>query len=758
MRFQMRLTEKIISACALFSFLGLLPCPASTAGADDGSPSRGLATAAKPYAVPRIESGIRVDGVLEEAVWEDALALELNFEVRPGENVPPPVRTEVLLAHDRARLYAAFRCYDPDPSEIRAHLSDRDNLGDDDWVGIVLDTFNDDRRSFDLLVNPLGVQEDFVEAASGGGGSWDAIWDSAGRITEWGYTVEMSIPFNQIRFQRTDGSQVWGFDAVRRYPRDQHYHIGTFPRDRSNNCYLCQAIKIQGFEGVTPGRNLAFSPAVTAVRTDERGDFPSGTLEKAKEEQDLGVTARWGLTPNLTLTGTLNPDFSQVEADVLLLDVNEPFALYYPERRPFFTEGADFFGTLKSVIYTRTIRDPSWGAKLTGKEAGNTVGAYVVRDDLTNLIFPGSQSSSSTSLPQESTGSVFRYKRDFGSRRTVGALLTDREGTDYFNRVFGLDGNFLLTRTDQIRVQLLGSSTRYPSEIVEVHGQPGGRFSDRFIAIEYDHESRTTGWWLDYDEAGTGFRADLGFIPMVDYRNVEGGLHYTWNAKPGSWWSSFWAGTEFNYYEDRGEHPLLRGGSLSLSYSGFGQSSCYVRAARSRETYQGREFDLTTYQVDGGFRPSGDLRVYLWTRFGDRIDYANVRAGERIVLNPYVEYHRGRHLRLSLDHALERMTVEGGRLYTANISQLTVVYQFSVRTLVRCIFQYLDYDYNRDLYTFEIDPEEEHFLSQILLSYKVNPWTVIFLGYSDDHLGSSEYDLTQRDRTFFAKLGYAWVL
>ena len=726
-------------------------------GQDKAPRNKGAEKAVDPYIVPRTESKIRIDADLNEEAWEEALILELNYEVRPGENVQPPVRTEVLLTYDDKNLYAAFRCYDPDPSAIRAHLRDRDTLGGDDWIALILDTFNDERRSFDFIVTALGVQFDQIESQSGEDNGWDTIWDSASRITDWGYAVEISIPFSSLRFQRKDGPQIWGFDAVRRYPREHAYHIGLFPRDRSNNCYLCQAVKIKGFDGANPGRNAELNPTITAVRTDERPEFPVGDLQKRDQEAELGLTARWGIRPSLTLNFTANPDFSQVEADALQLDINQPFALFYPERRPFFTEGADFFNTLESVIYTRTMRDPSWGFKLTGKEGVHTIGAYVVRDRVTNIIFPGSQWSDSTSLNMANISSTFRYKLDLGSRYNIGLLVTDREGNDYFNRVFGFDLDFRFTPTNQIQLLVLGSSTKYPDEVTNSFGQSSGPFSDRLISFEYDHDTRTWGWWADYEEAGPKFRADLGYYPRVGYRNVEGGLNYTWNAPDDSWWSLFMVGSEFNYFEDQDGKLLNRRASLWFAYNGTMQSSLFIRGWKTQEAYNNREFDLTYFLAEGGFWPTSNLQLVVLTMFGDLIDYANTRLGKRLRINPWLTYNLGKHLRFSFDHTYELMNVQNARLYTANISGLLAVYQFNVRTFFRAIIQYVNYDYNPSNYTYEIDSKYNRFFTQLLFSYKLNPRTVLFLGYSDNYYGSQNYGLTQADRTLFVKLGYAWV-
>jgi hypothetical protein len=220
-----------------------------------------------PYRVPKVSATARIDGELNEPFWQDAVVVEAKYEVSPGENIPAPVKTEAFLVYADNYIYVGIRAYDPDPLAIRAHITDRDNIWSDDWVLILFDTFNDNRRTYDYACNPFGIQADMIESTSGGGGSWDAIWESDGKITAEGYVVEMAIPFSSLSFQRSEGDQIWGFDLVRSYPRTVRHHIGTFPRDRNNNCYMCQAEKLIGFAGATPGRNLEFDPTLSALST-----------------------------------------------------------------------------------------------------------------------------------------------------------------------------------------------------------------------------------------------------------------------------------------------------------------------------------------------------------------------------------------------------------------------------------------------------------------------------------------------------------
>ncbi|MBT4484993.1 MAG: carbohydrate binding family 9 domain-containing protein, partial [Candidatus Latescibacteria bacterium] len=182
-----------------------------------------------PYRVPMVDTPVKIDAVLDDDVWKKAVKVDANIEVQPGENVPAPVDTEVFISYDEENVYVGFKAYDPEPEKILAHVTDRDNIFGDDWVLILFDTFNDNRRSYNFSCNPLGIQADQIESSNGGGESWNAIWHSAGKITDDGYVVEMAIPFNAMSIQDAEGVQTWSFDVVRSYPRNVRYQIGAFP-------------------------------------------------------------------------------------------------------------------------------------------------------------------------------------------------------------------------------------------------------------------------------------------------------------------------------------------------------------------------------------------------------------------------------------------------------------------------------------------------------------------------------------------------
>jgi hypothetical protein len=755
----------ILHQSVIFLLVGTLVIPSSlvlSVRADD-------ADAVTPrelpqYRITRAISSIRVDARLDEEAWREALTIDLPFEIHPGENVPAPVHTECRITYDDQNLYLAFRADDPEPSRIRARLADRDTPWQDDFVGIMFDPFNDERRGFEFFVNPLGVQMDLSRNDVGTGDpedpTWDAIWESAGRITKDGYVVEAAIPFTSIRFPRTEGEQTWGLFTFRAYPRSVRHQITSVPFDRNLNCFFCQSAKVIGFERITPGRNLELDPTLTTLRTDTLGTAPEESILSGDPDTDIGLSVRWGITPNLSFNTTINPDFSQVEADAAQLDVNNRFTLFFPEKRPFFLEGADFFQTPLQAVHTRSVVDPRWGIKLTGKEGNHAVGLYATQDDVNTLIFPSNQESDDTELEQKVASGIFRYRRDVGRNSTLGAFLTAREGEGYHNRVYGLDGLMRISTRDVLRFQALGSSTAYPADVIEEFDQPQGGFDGYGITAEYVHETRNWNWWAEYEELDPLLRVDSGFLPRVDTRNWEiGGEHIVWGGAD-RWFSSWSLGSAVERITDLDGTLTDQDIVIFANYSGPMQSFLSLDVVRRKEFFEDVTYDQTNGGFHFNFQPSGQINFWFTGRFGDAIDFDNSRAAKRIWGGPGFRYYFGRHLQLFYDNTYEVLHVNDERLFRALLNQFRLIYQFNVRTFVRAIVQHTDVSRNLDLY----DPEDEfasrsrEVFTQFLFSYKINPQTVLFLGYSDNHDDEDRSSIVQQDRTFCCKLGYAWLL
>lgn len=747
--------------------LALLPCGAAAA-LGQAQPRAKAPSTAKPaleaqaFTVSRASSAITIDGVLEEEAWARATVMPIAFEYQPGDNVAPPVRTDCLITFDRERLYLAFRAFDPRPSEIRAHLMDRDAIDtfiQDDHVTVMIDTFNDERHAYQFRVNPLGVQADAVNSEFDGveDWSWDAIWDAAGRLTPDGFIVEMAIPFRELRFPGGDKVLTFGIAAERSYPRSVRHRITTHPLDRSRGCQFCQVNKVTGFQGMAAGRNLEIDPTVTGRRTDTRDQATAPGMTKGPTLGDVGATVRWGLAAGSTLTGTVNPDFSQVEADVAQLDVNTRFALFYPEKRPFFLEGADYFTTPEQAVFTRTVADPSGGLKLVGKRGNDTVGVFVTRDRLNNLILPSNQDSAFASEDRDVTGVVARYRRDLGRTATFGMLYTDREASPYFNRVIGPDAQFRVHNSEFFTFQYLRSETQYSPQIAGQYGQAETPFAGNAIRATYDHFARSWFWGAGYADRDKGFRADSGFIPRVDIRQENGYLQRRFWGSGDAWFTTVDVAVTGARTTDHDGRLTNQTAAATVVYAGPLQSRVQANLAREKELFGGVMYEETSGELTVAVKPSGAIAVQALCRLGDGVDYANNQPARVMRIEPSIEWKVGAPLNLQFSHSLERLSVPGGWLYTANLSQFRAVYHLNRRTFLRAILQYTDVSHDPARYREPVAARATKLFSQYLFSFKLNPQTVLLAGYSDNASGGTNLSLTRTDRTFFVKVGYAWL-
>lgn len=465
------------------------------------------------------------------------------------------------------------------------------------------------------------------------------------------------------------------------------------------------------------------------------------------------------MTPNITLSGTLNPDFSNIEADILQLDINNQFALYYPEKRPFFLESSDFFSTPFDAIHTRTMADPIWGAKLSGKEGRHSVGFFSVRDDITNFLIPSSEGSDSESFDKRSQGTALRYKVDVHKSSNIGMLISDREGEDYYNRMAGIDGNIKFTQRDQFVFQAMQSRTQYPDSIYMNYDQSDKEILGNAYHTEYSHSTKNYYVYGKHRQVDDEFRADLGFMSQSDYMYNEIGGQYRWREEPGHWYNWLSINASYDYKRKTNQQLIHRVFSAGFNYEGPMQSHASLYGEFGSDRYDGKKFENVLWANGcAGIRPSSMLFAHIYWRYGDQIDYANTRLGKRLQLRPYTEIKLGLHILMELDYTWEVLYIDKERLYTANISYLKFTYQFTERMFLRAVLQYVDYNRNVSLYNDDdTDPETQGLFSQFLFSYKINPHTVFFLGYSDNYYGDQDIDFIQTNRTLFTKLGYAFT-
>ena len=752
-----------LAARRLFQTAALLATISAAAFAAAQAPPAPVATASTNLRqLPRSTAAIKIDGVLDDAIWKDALVIDLTTETGPGENVPASVVTHAYLVEDGTRLLIAFDARDPDPTSIRAYLRDRDRAYNDDFVGIVIDSFGDQRYAYEFFANALGVQMDLTndDVAQRESDSWDAIWDSAGKIDSKGFVVEMAIPLSQLRFRNTDGERVWGIDVLRFRPRGDRQRISNNALERGRNCYLCQFSRIRGLAGVQPGKNLEIVPSLTAARSESRVD-PLNDPWQSKHNTDVGLNMRWGVTEALTANLALNPDFSQVEADVAQLDINQQFALFYPETRPFFLEGADYYNTPIQAVFTRTIADPRIGAKLTGQPGGSTLGVFAVEDDVTNLLIPGPQDSSTTSLDATNTAFIGRYSHNTAGGMQLGALFTSRSGEDYHNEVGGLDALMRIGGRHTLRAQYLLSDSAYPIATVASFAQPTGSFDGAARQLRYTFNHRE--WYADitYKNYDAGFRADAGFLPRVGIEQTVYEASHIWQRSNGARpWKNIQAGAEGTTTYSNDGAMLDRAADAFVNFQGPMQSFIKFSVGPASWSWNGQRFDGNGMDLYAQLRPRSGLYVQMQAHYGEQVDFANSRLAFERRLQPNVEWNINQHLLLRLQHTKSILTTKTGqRIFDANLTDLRVTWQFNVRSYIRFTTQRQDLERNVQVYADRTTQGRGVTLgSQLLYAYKLNPQTVLYVGAASGGVEDDRtLDLMRTNNTMFAKVSYAWL-
>lgn len=415
---------------------------------------------------PRLDDSVVVDGNLDEPAWTRAARLTDFSEYTPVDGLPAADSTVVLVWYSRDAIYFGIRAYESH-GPVHATLADRDKISADDYVEILLDTFDDHRRAYALAVNPLGIQSDGILSegiqshASGIGGagatrdtvdlSTDYAFDSRGHVTTYGYDVEMRVPLKSLRFQ-SGHDQEWGINILRQVQHSGHQETWA-PARQADASFLAQSGRLVGLTGLERGHPLEVTPELTS----HVDGTPSGAAWRySHPSSQLGGNARYALTDNLSVDATVKPDFSQIESDVPQLVYDPRNALYYSEKRPFFLDGLEQFATPNSLIYTRQIVQPVAAVKLTGTLGGVDVGVLSAVDN----------SDASATGTVNPVFNIVRLRRGFGSGWSVGAALTDREERGDYNRVAGADAVFLFDRIYSVRMQVAASTTRGDSGTV----------------------------------------------------------------------------------------------------------------------------------------------------------------------------------------------------------------------------------------------------------------------------------------------------
>ena len=736
----------------------VLPTAIAHAASDNTSAD---ISAPRTIAVPRLDAAAEaalpvIDGRIDEAAWGEAVEMTLDYEIRPGDNTTPAARTVARMLHTRDALYIAIRADDPDPSQIRAFLRDRDALYSDDFAGIELDTFDDQRRAYGFYVNPLGVQADLIkeEASGNEDDAWDGLWTSAARITDAGYEMEMRIPFATLRFREGDATKRWSARFLRIRPRDFRYTYASNRIERGARCDLCAMDKLEGFADVKQGRNLEITPTLTVLHAESRG---AGGWDGEGTQIEPGLDVAWAPSPNLTLNATLNPDFSQVESDQAQLDLNSSFALFFPEKRPFFLEGADYFNTPSNVVYTRQIADPDIGLRVTGRNGRQAYGAVVARDATTQILLPGPLGSNFAFLDQDANVAIGRYRYDFapgeGNRQaSLGAIGTWRSGDDYRSALAGLDGRWQ-RGSHTFTGQWMHSSTRYPAALGQTDDSPSGNA----LLLRYNFGNRDWNANLSHTDIDPGFRADLGFIGQVGYRKSVIGGGRTWYGKDGAKINriSFYSDWDITHRFDG--QLLERELEGNVNLSGPKQSSVSLGGLTRVRFWRGAMFDERWMNAYGEVTFVAGLRGGMFVRHGTVLDLRASRTGDFDEWEPWLALDVGRGINLNLSYSAQRLRRDGGTAFRTQVLDGRFSWQLDPRQRLRLSLQASEVERDPSLYTQPTNRRSRDVAAQLLYSYKLNPRSALYAGYSHGgYSDDAQPSLTDTGRSLFFKLSYAW--
>lgn len=718
--------------------------------------------------VTQAASDVDVNGALDDPAWKSAARFGNFAEVQPGDNIRPEVRTDVLVTYDADKLYVAFICYDDHPGQLRATMSQRDRYSGDDMVGVCLDTYNNTSWAYEFMVNPYGVQKDMLwTSITGEDSGYDLIWESAARITDSGYTVEIAIPFASMRFPNKD-EQNWRVQFLRNRPRGTTQQYAWAAVNRNERCRSCQWGTLEGIRNVRPGKGIEILPAFVATQaghlTETAG--PAYDFDNGKPKGEMSIGGKYAVTSDITMEAALNPDFSQIEADADQIDVNSTISLMYPERRPFFQEGSDIFATLFNSFYTRTINDPSLAAKITGRTGRTTIGAVVARDDNTPYMIPLDASSVLLNTGK-STSTILRASQQFGANSRLGFMLTDRRfdgggsGT-----VFSLDGDLRLSPQYHVVGQALFTHTLEPDKPSltpgygdltfdrgrHTIGLDGEGYSGHAFIVRFDRDARSLNYFLGYNQIEPSYRTQNGYDPVNNHRTGEAYAGYTFyftggplvTITPNVYGYRRWDFITGVKRQDQINASL----NVDTRVAGTSFSTGYTNAY---QLWQGVGFEdmwHVYFDIDG--RPNKGLGYGFYWEYGRGLSYYNMAKGKEASFSAYLSLKPIDRLTVEPTFNFTRMTGldYNERYYNGYITRTRVQYQATRELSFRLVVQYNDF--NR---AWDVDP---------LLTYRLGSFSVFYVGstydYNElDRLPSDPHHPTQwqlTERQFFMKLQY----
>lgn len=683
-----------------------------------------------------------IDGKLDDPVWTKAISVTSFRTFIPDFGKVIPESTVAYSAFDDENLYFAFRCFDPNPGTIKATIGQRDNVRTDDWICLNIDTFNDQQSLFAFYVNPHGIQMDSRATSTSEDFSVDLIWYSAGQIDEQGYAVEVSIPLKSIRYSDDDPTFMSIFFERQVGKRLEHVSYPSLDPKKGYQ-FLTQMQPLE-YAGL---KHYAFWELLPAFTYSNRYHQDQGTLTQFKNQGEMSFTAKYGITSQLILDGTYNPDFSQVEADAGQVDINLRSNLFFSEKRPFFLEGTDIL-TLGGIdqgrqqgilygVYTRTIVHPLVGLKLSGKVSRDGALASILAvDDLTD--------GRSTAYGEKAVFPILRYKQALSEDSYVGGIYTGREWGSVFNRVGGVDGMQRVAPATVLEYHILGSSSRTTDSTNVNKGHA--------LSVVYRHNSRDLDFGIQSNKVSENFQLDAGYLTRT------GLLSFNAYVIP-----RFYPSSNFinridlaifgSTLRDDPSGLWETNNRVTLSAVILGSLSASARYSYSTEVFGGQRFSTSGIQLNGGGQFSKEVNFTASYRFGNAVIYsASPEQGKSAVVTADLTIQPLEHFDLKARAIYANLfrASDNSRVYDYPIGRLRLTYQVNQYWFIRGIIEYNGY--------------RKTITDDFLVSFTYIPGTVVHLGYGslfqrtawdqNAYVPSDSYLETYRG--IFFKMSYLW--
>ncbi|MCK5146057.1 carbohydrate binding family 9 domain-containing protein [bacterium] len=706
--------------------------------------------------IKHIDRPIGLSGRLDDPRWRQAVPIEINYEITPGENTQASQSTEVYALIDDEHIYFGFNCYDSEPGQIRANLSDRDRIFQDDYVIIALDTYGDYQKAYEFAVNPFGVQGDLLASGNNEDINFNAIWESAAAINESGWTAEMKIPLKSIRFPNKE-TQNWAINIIRTLPRSSRIQVSWIPFDRSIPGILTQAGRIDGVRNIQSSGGLELLPYAIGQQNGYLRDMgnPESGMKNDNIKGRFGLGFRYMPSSNFSLDAVLNPDFSQIESDAARISVNTTFAIFYPEKRPFFLQGRELLQT--PIYYSRSINDPLTAGRIIGKNGALSYMLLSAYDRNTVLMIPGQEESNTVASSLKSMANIGRLRYDLGDGSYVGGMMLARNISDAHNYVLGFDWNYkfwknwlfngeaFLSETRELDDPELFGSEREFGNSGKTAAFNGEEYSGSGIHLILSRNGRNYGFMALYNDFTPTFQSYNGLLSNVDFREYMIHNTYTFYLTNSFIERGTIQLTNRSRYSREGmkREDIMRPG-LSLMLKGqtrINLSYLLRNDERFRNVYF-KDICRVNFRINSS--PISMLSFGFSADFGKFIYRINSPlTGKGFNLNANIQIMPRSNINFQLSFSRARLVdnVSDDLFYDGNIYRGVAIYQFSAKAFFRTIVEYNSFARSWNIYP--------------LFNYKASAFTTFYAGVSNDIMNYGDpFGLRTTNRQFFVKMQY----